>query len=422
MEVNQMTGRLRWSCQLATWTILLTGVARLATAEVPSTFTTPRQAMLQGEEKQQAVPQPDSQWPAVSQCDDCACLDKSCYECPCPVWDVSAGALFLSRSNPDNKMLYQDNTSGLYGSDFDLGWETGFQIELARRNINCGDDIVARLFIVDGWSADAVANFPGNLESNTAPIVGIAGPREFASHLTSELTSFELDYYCQSAWSPAVKWLVGIRTLELDENMGTGLVFPGGGLPTVCHTVAVQNRLYGVQIGGELKLLNTSRLSLKGVLTTGLYGNSARHTSALWEDTAAADYVVDRHSVLSFVGETGIAGQYQLTDSLALRGLPCVVGHGSRSGNRASAGVELQFGDRDRCRRQRLLSWCVCRFGLVILRYPAQHRRCRVRTSGDRQDLSYPWDRLPACRSSRKMTGWKPIPRVIFICQSPKCR
>ncbi len=314
-----MTGRLRWSCQLATWTILLTGVARFSTAEVPSAFTTARLATLQGEEQQPAAPQPDSQWSALPQCDDRACLDESCYECPCPVWAVSAGALFLSRSNPDNDMLYQDNTGGVYGSDFDLGWGTGFQIELARRNINCGDDIVARLFIVDGWSADAVANFPGNLQANTAPVVGIAGPREFASHLTSELTSFELDYYCQSTWSPAVKWLVGIRTLELDETMGTGLVFPGGGLPAVCHTVGVQNRLYGVQIGGEVKLLNTSGLSLKGILTTGLYGNSASHTSALWEDMATPDYVVDRHSVLSFVGESGLAGQYQLTDNLALR-------------------------------------------------------------------------------------------------------
>ncbi len=314
-----MNGRLRWSCRLATWMILLTGVARLVAAERPAAFATPLRAALAGEEQAPAASQPDSSWLAPSDCDDCNCPDLTCCECPCPVWSVTAGALFLSRDNPDNDVLYQDGSQAIYGSDFDLGWETGFQIELARRNINCGDDIVARLFIVDGWSADVAANFPGNLDSRFAPVVGIAGPRELASHLTSEVTSFELDYYCQSSWSPAVKWLVGIRTLELDENLDTGLVFPGGGLPTVCHTVGVQNRLYGVQVGGEVRLLDVSRLTLKGILTTGLYGNSAKHRSALWEDLAVTDYVSDRHGVVSFVGETGLAGQYQLTDCLALR-------------------------------------------------------------------------------------------------------
>ncbi len=314
-----MTGCLRWSCRLTMWMVLVFGIARWATAELPSGMVTPLPSADAGEAKEPATADPNGQWLTMSRDGDCTCLDSVCCECPCPQWAVTAGAVIFSRSNPDGDQLYEDSTIPLSGSDFDMGWASGFEIQLARRNINCGDDLSLRYFFVDGWSGDAYAQFPGNSQVDSQPAIAFVGPREVHARLTSELNSFELDYSCQSAWLPAVKWLVGFRTLELDENLNTGLVYPGGGFPTVYHTVGVQNRLYGVQIGSQMKLLNMSRLSLEGFLLTGLYGNSAAQRSAIWDDVSDPDYVVDRHSVVSFVGETGITGRIRLTDCLAVR-------------------------------------------------------------------------------------------------------
>ncbi len=318
-----MTGCLRWSCRLATWMIVLRGLAGVAQAGLPSATTMPL-GPLPEDQAVAADPQPAEEWLAQPSgldggCLDGACLDGACCDCSCPAWVASAGAIFLGRSSPDDDVLYLDTTRSMRGSAFDFGWQSGFQVELGRRNINNGDDIVARLFMVDGWTADAVASFPGDVQVNSVPPVIVLGPRDLSTRMTSELSSFELNYYCQSAWGPAVKWIVGLRTVELDESLGTAMVNPGGGVPAVSHTVEVQNRLWGAQLGTQVKILEASRLSLTGMLTAGIYGNSAAQRSAVWEDQGAAFYVADRHDVASFVGETGIGGAYRLTNWLTLR-------------------------------------------------------------------------------------------------------
>lgn len=317
-----MSRFLRRSCRLAAWLTLVAGCTCATRAGTPATTGTSPYWMAGAYKR--VDPTPASAQPtngldpgSCSSCyDDCGlCLDP----CVDPQWAVTAGVLLMTRTNPDHDPLYQDNIDPLFGSDYHQGWESGFQIEMARRNINHGDELVARFFWIDGWSAHATADVPGDTQISSNPPIGVIGPRHVASRMDSEINSFELNYYLQSNWAPALRWIVGFRAVELDETIGTTMIYPGGGYPNVYHTVDARNRLYGAQVGAELRLLEYSRFSLKGFLLGGIYGNAARNTSAAWDDFTAPVMVNDGGHVTSFVGETGLSGFYQLNDHWQVR-------------------------------------------------------------------------------------------------------
>jgi hypothetical protein len=245
------------------------------------------------------------------------CVEPTC--CCGPKWTFSAGTVVLSRSDPDGDPLYQDNIDPLVGSDFDLGWQAGYEFQLTRHNVTGGDAITARVLVVDGWSAQASALIPGATQINTDPLIPMVGPRAVGADLASQLISYEVNYVWDCYWHPAVSWLVGFRSLEIDETLNAQLVYPPTGFPTVYHAVGTQNRLYGVQAGSDVRLYDQSNFRLGGLLRVGVYGNAANHQSAAWDDATLPIYANGSDSTASFVGETGLSGSYHLSDCMAVR-------------------------------------------------------------------------------------------------------
>jgi hypothetical protein len=162
-----------------------------------------------------------------------------------------------------------------------------------------------------------MARIPGNTQINTEPSVVMVGPRDVLAEHTSELISFELNYVWESQWSPALKWLTGFRTLEVDETLAADLVYPPGGFPTAYHAVETRNRLYGFQAGADLTLYEGSAFALRGVGSAGVYGNAARQRSAAWDDVTAPVFAVGDQSQAAFVGELGLSGKYALTEGFS---------------------------------------------------------------------------------------------------------
>ena len=310
---------LRWSCRLATWMALVTGSAYATQAGMPSILGPSPYTTTETYVDDEGAAAAAAAEPSLDTgLDDCACYEECC-ECVCPKWAVAAGAILMTRTDPNDDPLYRDAIDPLFGSQFNQGWEGGFQVEVARRGINGGDEIAARFFWIDGWSANAVANVPGDTEIASNPPVTVIGPRHVASRMDSEINSFELNYYMQSEWMPAVRWIAGFRGIELDESIYTEMPYPGGGFPTVYHTVNARNRLYGGQLGAELRVLDYSHFRLKGFLLGGMYGNAAHNGSSAYDTFTAPIRVDDGGSVMSFVGETGLSGIYQMTEHWALR-------------------------------------------------------------------------------------------------------
>ncbi len=247
--------------------------------------------------------------------DSYACGSQSC----CPTWSFYAGATILNRSNPGGNPLIQDTTNVLYGSDLDLGWQSGYEFELTRHNVTGQDALVARVLVVDGWSATTIASLTGNPQVNTIPAVTMTGPRDVLANLSSEFISFELNYVWESQWCPALKWLTGFRTVEIDETMSATLVFPPGGTPTAYHSVETRNRLYGFQAGADLSLYSGSVFSLRGICNAGIYGNATYQRSGTWDDATAPISVTGSDSTAALVSELGLSGKYILIDGISLR-------------------------------------------------------------------------------------------------------
>jgi len=251
-------------------------------------------------------------------CDSCF-AGSMCGCVPEPSWSFTTGMLVLNRVNRGDSVLYDDGTTTLGTSDLGLGWQTGYELEFVKHGISRQDALVARLFDVNGWTAPARFPFAGPTNINSNPAVAVAGARDMTTALSSELLSFELNYVWQCETLSPVRWLVGLRTLEMDELISTALVDPVASAATVYHTVGTQNRLYGVQLGTDFDVIRGERLAMGGTFSAGIYGNTARHQSLTQEDGAASQYVNDRICSAAFAGEAGLEARYMLTSGLSLR-------------------------------------------------------------------------------------------------------
>jgi hypothetical protein len=230
--------------------------------------------------------------------------------CGCdPIWDVTAGAVFLNRSRSNQSSIITPiGTPGIIsnGGDFGFGWNAGPDVTISRQLAN-GLTLEARYFNDHG--AAASADYPGITSAhifglNVFSITSLTG-----SDLT-RLDSGELNL--RASANDFCTFLLGFRTIDLHDQLSYTLNH------SFTTTFDDSNRLYGGQLGMDLALLNYGGpLRLDAALKAGVYGNGA-------EDNFTATAVYPSSSVkgtpVSFVGDIDITASYKLTKHCSIRG------------------------------------------------------------------------------------------------------
>jgi hypothetical protein len=259
---------------------------------------------------------------------NCGKVAGCCVACQ-PKWGVRAGVLALSRERPDSAVLFVNPLNvaeNMDAGDFDFGYKAGFDLSVMRR-LECRPDIEFRYMGSDAWTAraGAVTTAADPLAINALIPVFLPTGRDIQAVYGSELDSFELNLRTDP-WCGCVTWLVGFRYLELDEVFRADLVDAVTPAATVVYDATTQNRLYGVQVGAEVKLLEVGeRLSLEFVGKAGIYHNSGAQATRL--DTGAIVVpAVGRADRASFLGEAHLAANYCLYKNLSLRASYGVMG------------------------------------------------------------------------------------------------
>lgn len=248
---------------------------------------------------------------------DCVC------DCCGPRWTFSVGALLLERDNPESAVLVT-NAAGaplLNASQFDFENELGYEVSSIRHQVwgSCWD-LETRYFQVDGWEADlATVNSPtGSLVPYITPIGNIALPSDVSASYRSDLWSMEVSG--RRPVSDCFQLLMGFRYLELDERGLAVAQDIGPSLNLATHSVGALNRLYGFQLGGEVALRPTDRLTLEGTVKAGVYGNHAENGVVVTQTVGPTLVSSAAAGHTAFVGELRVGSVYCINSRLSVRG------------------------------------------------------------------------------------------------------
>ncbi len=259
---------------------------------------------------------------------ECGKAAGCCVDCR-PKWGVRAGALALFRERPDSAVLFVNPfnvAENMNAADFDFGYKAGFELSVMRR-LECRPDIEFRYMGSDAWSARAgtVTTAADALVINSQIPVFLPTGRDIQAVYGSELDSFELNLRTDPCCG-CVTWLVGFRYLELDEVFQADLIDAVTPSPTVVFDTTTQNRLFGIQVGAEVPLLEVGeRLRVEFVGKAGIYHNSGAQATRL--DTGVIVVpAVGRADRASFLGEAHLAVNYCLRKNLSLRASYGVMG------------------------------------------------------------------------------------------------
>jgi hypothetical protein len=256
------------------------------------------------------------------------CGSQSACSCYGPKWGVRAGALALFREKPDSAVLFANPLNAaeqLDASEFDFDFQAGFEVSIMRR-FDRWPDIEFRYMGVDGWTgrAGAVTTTSDPLAINTAIPVFLPTGRTIDAEYGSELESYELNLRSDPSCG-RITWLAGFRYLELDESLHADLVDAVTPAPTVRLAAGTRNRLYGGQVGAEVKLLEFQRLRLDVTGKAGIYGNDNSQNALLDTGVVTVAAAQDSSSV-SFVGEAHVVLLYCLAKNVSLRASYGVLG------------------------------------------------------------------------------------------------
>jgi len=256
---------------------------------------------------------------AADSCDD-ACDFDGCdvgYSCCAPVWRVRAGAVILTRDQPDGVILARP-LGGLIqisgGEDFDFGYAAGPDVSIERMLGNGPNSVEFRYFGALDWTSSADYGNTGDIQIGP---INIPLAFDVSADYFSRLNSAEFNFRHQH--SDRVTWLAGFRYIELHEKVSYDVDFIVPNLSGVSWDT--DNRLYGAQLGTDLKLWRlTGPLTMNGIFKAGLYGNDAdnRFKYDILNIPIVEEHASD--SPAAFVGEIGFTGAYQLTQHVALRG------------------------------------------------------------------------------------------------------
>ena len=251
-------------------------------------------------------------------CGGTCCCSTGCCGCG-PAWCASIDALFITRSTALPRPLATLNNVTLMNvGDLQFANEAGLGVQLVRQS-GRGWDLDVGFSMIDWWSTSRSVTGTGILAPGPYAVT-FGGGAEVVARYGSSLYSTEIGLRKQGCC-----WLTpfgGFRWIELHEDFA--LTMPettGGFLPGTVHGTNADNHLYGFQLGANGLLMDRGCLRLEGVINAGIYGNHADHdTFAFVEQLGFIEQARGQTSRAAFVGELKLAGKYQISDGLAVRG------------------------------------------------------------------------------------------------------
>lgn len=229
------------------------------------------------------------------------------------------GLDFTSQGGANNFVLGAD--------DIDYSHQGGVRIS-AMRTLTPGTELEFSFLGTGNWSGSAGVNGNADLFSPFSdfgidPVDGWAETDESDFHQlgsSNSFNSFELNL--RRPWTSANcwwqgAWWAGLRYVRVDDD---AILVNQGGDGSLNYGVGANNDLWGAQLGGDLALRMTQRLTLSGFAEVGVYGNRASQESVLDLNNGAAiirEEAVSRRG--SMVTEGGLVGTFQVTPKIAFR-------------------------------------------------------------------------------------------------------
>ncbi len=242
---------------------------------------------------------------------------NACDPCGGSLWTVTADAIFMTRSDPDSRLLAFNTAApseNLNASDFDFKSETGVDVSL-RRSIGTRGAVELRYFGIDDWDAGVnVTTTPGQLlEFSSNPPQNVTSADGIAATYSSELHNAEINVIRQ--YRNWLDLMIGFRHVEMDESGTAALV---NSPIDYEYRVSTRNRLYGAQMGADVNLICNETFTVDMISKVGIYGNASKHSGAA-STIAGTDPVFGRDDRTSFVGELAFIGGAEVTDCITVR-------------------------------------------------------------------------------------------------------
>jgi len=217
----------------------------------------------------------------------------------CPLWTIRAGAVILTRSDPEDPtgMLAALND----GETPEFDWAVGPDISIIRHLGGC-HSLEVRYF--------GALDF--QIDQELDPVPGVSLNTDYSSRLNS--TEINL----RRAASPRLTWLAGFRWIELHEEFDQDIDVFGTAIDVDTN---VDNHLYGGQVGADVNLLRDwCCWSVDAVFKAGAYANYADRDLQVAVNGQPVAGIVTDDSEAAFVGEIGIVAAYDLGNCWAVRG------------------------------------------------------------------------------------------------------
>jgi hypothetical protein len=240
-----------------------------------------------------------------------------------PQWSVEAGAVFMHRSSPQGApIIGADGPFDVAVEDSDTGWASGPRVKIGRNVRYLGRVELAYFGFYDGASPYRARTTWQGLDSQQT--------EDILTDFWSDLHSTELNV--RRPLIGELDWLAGFRWIEFQDRMVGFQVeteIPGA-IELRDPAARVYNHVYGFQLGVDGTLWRFSpKLRATGFLKSGIYGDAiqaAASVNALVEETEDSQTTQswkhkslrdEEFSHLTFVGELGIGGEYQIGEHLS---------------------------------------------------------------------------------------------------------
>jgi hypothetical protein len=310
---------MAWSCGLV--------LPSSSTAEAPRTLDRARAShdYYAAVESTSASDETAASAPVVTNNSACGCGETDCdcdhtysdcaYGCD-PTWSFRVGSIIMRRSDPSGFPIFTDGAGPTLvdAGDYDFKYRAGVDFGVTR-HLNDEWAVDFRYFGIDSWTAGQSNALTPVVTLNNAAPVAFFNFTTANSTYSSNLHSTEFNLRRDGEW---LTTFAGYRYVELSEDLG----FLLGANPTI-YRESVDNRMHGFQIGAEADLWNNgSNFRLESWTKAGIYYDFVRHGSQieLPPGNPLFSPVNQRDNNTAFLGEIGLVGVYQLTDSIALRG------------------------------------------------------------------------------------------------------
>jgi hypothetical protein len=217
-----------------------------------------------------------------------------------PLWVADADAVFLQRSAPRSQQVL----SGLNADQLKCPVAAGCAFDLIRQHVAC-----------TGWSLEGAYLGVDGFRSQEAGLVPSAGISSYSGDYQSALRSAEFNV--RRDWTDWLTILAGIRYIGLTENLAAHGILEG---PTLTNFVLLEsldnstsNQMVGFQLGADICVVETGRLTVDFTSKAGIYANRATYASSVYNtyyNNASANQA-------AFEGELKLAAQYSLTQALS---------------------------------------------------------------------------------------------------------